>query len=326
MKKAPEAFRTISEVAEILKTPAHVLRFWESKFYQIRPVKRAGGRRYYRPDDVTLINGIRILLQEQGMTIRGVQRVLQENGVKHVTALGAELAMSPDAAGDISAVESAELAVIEGKATSLPIADTVEPVSGPVSGSARAQPDTIATEAAAEDADGEPAEDAPAPTVVERAEPSRPVPPVEPALPVAKAPEAPGVPDPAPTASAETQAPKATDEAAEPSAEDPAAAPVMVDRKLDDTSDGDSIKSEAPDAPRESAEADDTPTTSQVAEASAASAPAMPEADSRPRIAQILRATPRGQLGTTHESLEHLSRRIDVFLDRMSEASGAGRW
>ena len=69
MKKAPDAFRTISEVAEILETPAHVLRFWESKFYQIKPVKRAGGRRYYRPDDVALINGIRNLLQDQGMTI-----------------------------------------------------------------------------------------------------------------------------------------------------------------------------------------------------------------------------------------------------------------
>ncbi|WP_417598407.1 MerR family transcriptional regulator [Pararhodobacter oceanensis] len=323
MKKAPEAFRTISEVAEILKTPAHVLRFWESKFYQIRPVKRAGGRRYYRPDDVTLINGIRILLQEQGMTIRGVQRVLQENGVKHVTALGAELAMSPEAAGDISAVESAELAVIEGKATSLPIADTVEPVSGPVSGSARAQPDIAATEAA-EDTAGEAAEDAPAaPMVAERSEPPSPVPPVEPALPVAKAPEA---PDPAPTASAETQAHKATDEVAEPSAEDRAAAPVVADRKLDDTPDGDPIETEVSDASRESAEADDTPTAPLVAEASAATEPAMSEADSRPRIAQILRATPRGQLGSTHESLEHLSRRIDVFLDRMSEASGAGRW
>jgi len=91
MKKAPEAFRTISEVAELLETPAHVLRFWESKFYQIRPVKRAGGRRYYRPDDVALINGIRQLLQVQGLTIRGAQRILQEKGVRHVIGLGADL-------------------------------------------------------------------------------------------------------------------------------------------------------------------------------------------------------------------------------------------
>ena len=89
MKKAPEAFRTISEVAEILGTPAHVLRFWESKFYQIRPVKRAGGRRYYRPDDVALINGIRFLLQEREMTIRGVQRVLQDTPVHSRVVRGA---------------------------------------------------------------------------------------------------------------------------------------------------------------------------------------------------------------------------------------------
>lgn len=89
MKKAPEAFRTISEVAELLETPAHVLRFWESKFYQLRPVKRAGRRRYYRPDDVALVAGIRELLQVQGLTIRGVQRVLQEKGVRHVVAIGA---------------------------------------------------------------------------------------------------------------------------------------------------------------------------------------------------------------------------------------------
>ncbi|MCW1933243.1 MerR family transcriptional regulator [Pararhodobacter zhoushanensis] len=108
MKKAPEAFRTISEVAEILETPAHVLRFWESKFYQIRPVKRAGGRRYYRPDDVALINGIKVLLQDQGMTIRGVQRVLQEQGVKHVAGLGMPLPSLASAPEDDAYDESLE--------------------------------------------------------------------------------------------------------------------------------------------------------------------------------------------------------------------------
>lgn len=91
MKKAQDAFRTISEVSDVLDTPAHVLRFWESKFYQIKPVKRAGGRRYYRPDDLALLAGIRHLLQVQGLTIRGVQRMLQEHGHKHVAALGAPL-------------------------------------------------------------------------------------------------------------------------------------------------------------------------------------------------------------------------------------------
>jgi DNA-binding transcriptional MerR regulator len=103
MDKSPEAFRTISEVAEVLETPAHVLRFWESRFPQIRPVKRAGGRRYYRPSDVALLSGIRHLLHDQGMTIRGVQKVLREQGVRHVAGLvsGLELAEAEtDAAFD----------------------------------------------------------------------------------------------------------------------------------------------------------------------------------------------------------------------------------
>ncbi len=87
MAKAPDAFRTISEVAEQLETPAHVLRFWESKFVQVKPVKRAGGRRYYRPDDVVLLAGIKVLLHDNGMTIKGAQKVLREQGIKAVTAM-----------------------------------------------------------------------------------------------------------------------------------------------------------------------------------------------------------------------------------------------
>ena len=90
MDKSPDAFRTISEVAEVLETPAHVLRFWESRFPQIRPVKRACGRRYYRPNDVALLSGIKRLLHEDGMTIRGVQKVLREQGVRHVAALSGD--------------------------------------------------------------------------------------------------------------------------------------------------------------------------------------------------------------------------------------------
>ncbi|MCX8509319.1 MAG: MerR family transcriptional regulator [Rhodobacteraceae bacterium] len=86
MSKSAEAFRTISEVAEVLDTPAHVLRFWESRFTQIKPVKRAGGRRYYRPADVALLGGIRKLLHVDGLTIRGVQKLLREQGVRHVAA------------------------------------------------------------------------------------------------------------------------------------------------------------------------------------------------------------------------------------------------
>jgi len=84
LDKAPDAFRTISEVADDLDVPQHVLRFWESRFPQIRPMKRAGGRRYYRPDDVDLVRGIRHLLYGEGYTIRGVQRILREQGPKFV--------------------------------------------------------------------------------------------------------------------------------------------------------------------------------------------------------------------------------------------------
>ncbi len=91
MAKARDAFRTISEVSEVLDTPAHVLRFWESKFTQVKPVKRAGGRRYYRPEDVTLLGGIKTLLHDQGMTIKAVQALLRSEGVKHVQSLSSPL-------------------------------------------------------------------------------------------------------------------------------------------------------------------------------------------------------------------------------------------
>ena len=93
MEKAPEAFRTISEVAEEINVPQHVLRFWESRFAQIKPMKRGGGRRYYRPDDVDLLRGVRHLLYGEGYTIRGVQRILREHGaafVQNVWRAGAE--------------------------------------------------------------------------------------------------------------------------------------------------------------------------------------------------------------------------------------------
>lgn len=94
MDKAPDAFRTISEVADDLDIPQHVLRFWETRFSQIKPMKRSGGRRYYRPDDVDLLRGIRRLLYGEGYTIRGVQRILREQGVKSVQAL-ADAAVAP---------------------------------------------------------------------------------------------------------------------------------------------------------------------------------------------------------------------------------------
>ena len=86
INKSPEAFRTISEVSEDLSLPQHVLRFWETKFVQIKPIKRGGGRRYYRPEDVKLLKGIKNLLYNDGYTIRGVQKVIKQNGTKNIFA------------------------------------------------------------------------------------------------------------------------------------------------------------------------------------------------------------------------------------------------
>jgi DNA-binding transcriptional MerR regulator len=105
--KAPDAFRTISEVADDLDIPQHVLRFWESRFPQIRPMKRAGGRRYYRPDDVDLLRGIRHLLYGEGYTIRGVQRILREQGPKFVQAVWQPGAAQPSGAPDDDAAAPA---------------------------------------------------------------------------------------------------------------------------------------------------------------------------------------------------------------------------
>ena len=100
MDKAPDAFRTISEVADDLDLPQHVLRFWETRFQQIKPMKRGGGRRYYRPDDVDLLRGIRHLLYGEGYTIRGVQRILTDHGVKFVQNVWKAGAPQPARAGE----------------------------------------------------------------------------------------------------------------------------------------------------------------------------------------------------------------------------------
>ena len=98
--KSPEAFRTISEVSEDLDLPQHVLRFWESKFSSIKPLKRGGGRRYYRPSDVDLLRGIRHLLYSEGFTIKGVQKILREQGVRQVSTCWQD---DPDLGIDVSA-------------------------------------------------------------------------------------------------------------------------------------------------------------------------------------------------------------------------------
>ena len=115
MEKSPDAFRTISEAAEELDLPQHVLRFWETRFATIKPLKRGGGRRYYRPEDVLLLKGIRHLLYDQGFTIKGVQKILKEHGARNVIAIGDGRPMEP--------VTAAELAV-DGEAPDEPEADT----------------------------------------------------------------------------------------------------------------------------------------------------------------------------------------------------------
>src|SRR3982751_5091590 len=97
LDKSPDAFRTISEVADDLDLPQHVLRFWETRFTQIKPLKRGGGRRYYRPQDVELIKGIRHMLYDQGYTIKGVQKLLRDNGNQFLVAIGS---------GNLAAVEA----------------------------------------------------------------------------------------------------------------------------------------------------------------------------------------------------------------------------
>jgi DNA-binding transcriptional MerR regulator len=132
LKKAPNAFRTISEVADELHIPQHVLRFWETKFPQVKPLKRGGGRRYYRPDDISLLRRISDLLYIQGYTIKGVQRLLREGGGK----LSDDI---PPAAPDERAEAAAEAAQAN---LELPLPPGVtRPVAPPADKTARARPD-----------------------------------------------------------------------------------------------------------------------------------------------------------------------------------------
>jgi DNA-binding transcriptional MerR regulator len=135
MDKSPEAFRTISEVAEALGVPPHVLRFWESRFAQVKPVKRGGGRRYYRPEDVRLLRGIRGLLYDDGMTIKGVQKILRERGIRHVIDLGTT------ADGQEIAVPVAAAAPRPPKAARPKPQPKAEPVAAPQAPARMPQPD-----------------------------------------------------------------------------------------------------------------------------------------------------------------------------------------
>jgi len=114
-EKAPEAFRTISEAAEELDLPQHVLRFWESRFREIKPMKRGGGRRFYRPEDLDLLRGIKHLLYGEGYTIRGVQRILREQGIKFVQAVWEEGAEQPGAVDEVAEEQAAQPELFEAE-------------------------------------------------------------------------------------------------------------------------------------------------------------------------------------------------------------------
>ena len=341
MKKAPDAFRTIGEVAELLQTPAHVLRFWESKFYQIKPVKRAGGRRYYRPDDVALIAGIRHLLQDRGMTIRGVQKLLQEEGVRYVGSMAPPLpseAQTSEVAGagtDIGSDESPLQTSAEAPAetSSSPSAETAAP--GPIP--AR-KPLTVPPR---------PTPPSPPPVVPPRLTPVHPratmdrarardddaAPPMEGAI---------GEGDfgrraPPPVRDANTDnvfaapasAREAEGEGAAAAPETTGSPPAAVPDHESQAAPGPSVRPVAPPTkpqaqrPAPQAGAGASGTGSPEPEAGLEEHDTPPAA---PRPAQILRGMARGSLGARSERLAILAGRIERLLDRMSEASGSGRW
>ncbi len=144
MDKSPEAFRTISEVAEDLDVPQHVLRFWESKFSHIRPMKRGGGRRYYRPGDVELLRGIRHLLYGEGFTIRGVQKILRERGPSFVVDCGKHGAVL-EKAGDDAEDGTQETERATEPAFREPRAEAPAPPGETAAGEAGLSPDQEAT-------------------------------------------------------------------------------------------------------------------------------------------------------------------------------------
>ena len=274
-KKSPDAFRTISEVAEWLGVPTHVLRFWESRFSQVKPVKRAGGRRYYRPADMELLGGIRKLLHDDGMTIRGVQKLLREEGVKHVAA------MSP-ALDDTSMVDVTPSNVVELRskpATAPEPSEAPAPVEEAVVAEAEVEAETPAPAAAA------PADPIPAP-----AAPSEPqsAPVTEP--PLTTLPEPDPEPEVPPMVRPAAQAtPEVTPDMAPPAPPvGDAAAPMQTGFDFGDTTPPDPSQDdvlESSDAVEFHAHgADFTPPPAMVEEAAPTDAPADPASEAEPTV------------------------------------------
>lgn len=258
--KSPDAFRTISEVADWLQTPAHVLRFWESKFSQVKPVKRAGGRRYYRPADMALIGGIKKLLHDDGMTIKGVQKVLREQGIKYVSALSPpldedlEAMIEPAAAAEPARPPSPETGRV------LEFSSRPEPKSAGTGDLFGGDEDSGKTEAP-------PVEDAEtvAPEAPEAAE-TPPAPAPEDVAAQAAPPADPEVQPEAPTSKAEDLPDFVQKPLSERLAEDAAASPPEAEAPVGDSADVQDVAEEAPveeasagtDAPEEDAPAEET--------------------------------------------------------------------
>jgi DNA-binding transcriptional MerR regulator len=139
MDKSPEAFRTISEAAESMDLPQHVLRFWETRFPQIKPLKRAGGRRYYRPDDIDLLRAIKRLLYDEGYTIKGVQKMLRENGAQSLTRTPAGEA-APNRVARAEPASRPEPVLRRPEPIAPPVASRQAPTVAPISTAAPAPP------------------------------------------------------------------------------------------------------------------------------------------------------------------------------------------
>ncbi|MEM1430232.1 MAG: MerR family transcriptional regulator [Pseudomonadota bacterium] len=197
-KKSPDAFRTISEVAAWLDVNAHVLRFWESKFSQIKPVKRAGGRRYYRPSDMELLGGIKQLLHEDGLTIKGAQKVLREQGVKAVAALSKPVDDHAPEAEAADLTPAGEAPAGEAPSGEALVGPDAAPHRAPAEATADHREDSPAPDASVLDFDAMP-EAAPTPEAAPADDAA--------AIPeVAFAPEADAPPEPGPPPPAEPQA------------------------------------------------------------------------------------------------------------------------
>ena len=260
--------------------------------YQIRPVKRAGGRRYYRPDDVALVNGIRVLLQDKTMNIRRIQRMLQEQGVKHVAALGGPIEALTERAAALGLAQHGQIDDEDAMIDDAEVLDA-EIVDDQSFDDRRNDPEPVDLSQLALVVEAGALRDlVPPPVPVPAPAPFSPMP----------APQMSTATPPTPTGSKPTDPP--ADAASRP---DP---PILEPRaRIAQPVESSPLVAEPPPATPPPRARDPLPTASD-----------------RSSLARQLRLSPRGQLGARRDRLELVARRIDALLERMSEASGAGRW